>query len=168
MNPTKHIRLCGHFIELELTECHPQNIGFYLKEEILTFKIMDNITKQIKAEQVRGDFKAGIRTDNDTEGKYKIVRVKGLWRILPDYLLFYRIFRWWYNCNIAPERVEILFKKAFKHNYQTCIEAFEKTYNRNIFDFIGYIGDQQDYGYAFMDLIIQEMEFYESKFKLSK
>lgn len=164
---TKRINICGHYIELELIEYYPNNIELYLNEEMLTFKIMDNIIKQIKAEKTMGDFKYGTRLYCEVEGKKIAIRIKGKWHILPNYILFYRIFRWWYNCNIAPERIETLFRKAFKHNYQSSIEAFEKTYNRNIFDFIGYIGDHYDYGYAFMEIILLEVDSYEKKFKLS-
>jgi hypothetical protein len=149
-----------------MTEVNNNYYGYDPNDEMLNFKIMDNIAKQLKAQNTSGKFKAEYRIKKESNAKSEVIRVRGCWRILPDYILFYRIHRWWYNCNIAPEKVESLFTKAFGHNSQKCIDAFEHTYNRNIFDFIGYIGDMKNYGYAFMDIIMQEMETYEKKHSL--
>lgn len=162
----KNIRLCNHSIELTFTELNPHTL--YLNDEMLNFKIMDDIVTGLKAGKDRGAFKAKTRIVKPAGSRGVMVKAKGYWRIRLDYMLFYRVYRWWYTCNIDPQKVESLFKEAFRHNYESCMEAFEKTYDRNIFDFIGYIGDMQDDGYAFMDIIAREMESYEARYSLSE
>lgn len=160
----KNIRLCNHPVEFTITESNHHTL--YLNDEMLNFKIMDDIVAQLKAGRDRGEFKAKTRVAEPDGSRGVTVKVKGYWRIRLDYMLFYRIFRWWYTCNIDPQRVESLFREAFGHNCESCMEAFEKTCERNIFDFIGYIGDMQNYGFAFMDIITREMEAYEARYSL--
>lgn len=162
----RNIRLCNHNLELTITGISKDYRMYELRDEIPDSKITDDIVNQLKAENTSGIFKAKIRIDKEIGIKCKTIRVEGAWRIRADYKLFYRIVRWWYNCNFDPERIKPLFTEAFEHNAETCLKEFEETYKRNIFDFIGYIGDEYRYGNAFMDIIVREMESYEQKHSL--
>lgn len=167
MSPTKQTRLCGHNIELKLSKIQPQNAGYYIDDELLNYKVMDDIVKQIKTGKRQGNFRARSRIDNEKDNSNRLVKMQGTWRILIDYGMLYRIFRWWYNCNFDTERISQIFHKAFGDRaYNHYMKEYNDKYKGNLFDFMGYIGTDTKSGYAFFDLVSQEMEFYEKKYNL--
>lgn len=167
MSPTKHTRICGHNIELILSKIQPQNASFYINDELLNYKVMDDIVKQIKAGKREGNFKARSRIDHEKDTRSRLVKMEGTWRIRADYGMFYRIFRWWYNCNFNKETMGELFFKVFGPD--SCayyLQLYNEKYQGNLFDFIGFIGTDTSEGYTFLDIVWQEMEAYEGKFNL--
>lgn len=166
MSPTKHIRICGHNIELKLSKIQPQNASYYINDELLNYKVMDDIVKQIKTGRRAGCFKARSRIAKERDSQGRLVKIQGTWRIRIDYGILYRIFRWWYNCNFDPEKIDRLFYKVFGDRVDHYLKQYNDKYKANLFDFIGYIGTDTKEGYAFFDLVSQEMEAYEVKYDL--
>ncbi|MFV0329207.1 MAG: hypothetical protein ACK5KL_05165 [Dysgonomonas sp.] len=165
-NRVKYIKVCSHNLRLDITEISNNCYSYELDDEMLNFKIMDKLVLQLKAEKTSGEFIVKTRIGKTKDSKGKLVQIKGQWRIHINYSLFYRIYRWWYNCNIDPQEINKLFLKAFERDAQLCIEQFEKDCNRNIFDFIGFLGTHYRYGNAFMDMINKQMQAYEKKYSL--
>lgn len=167
MNPIKHITICGHNIELHLTQIQPQKASYYINDELLNYKMMDNIVKQIKAGNRQGVFKARAYISTCNQDGKQLLKIAGTWSIRIDYGMLYRIFRWWYNCNFKKETVNGLFSQVFGFDRSSyyCQQYYDK-YQGSLFDFIGFIGNDTQDGYAFFDLVWQQTLAYEQKFKL--
>ncbi|GEM_PF-2729959 len=167
MNPIKHTTICGHNIELHLTRIQPQKAGYYIDDELLNYKVMDSIVKQLKAGRREGVFKARSRISTGKADEGQLVKIEGTWHIRVDYGVFYRIFRWWYNCNFDKESVTRLFSPVFGFDRSNCYSRqYYDKYQGNLFDFIGFIGTDTQDGYALFDLVWRETLAYEQKFNL--
>lgn len=167
MNLTKNIKICGHNVVLVVTKISHENARYYFNDELLNYKVLDDIVKQIIAGKRTGCFKAKSRIVEQEDKRNPMVRIEGIWRIAIDYEMLHRIFRWWYNSNFDPDRIGSLFYKAFGLRLDAhYLKRYNDEYNRNLFDFIGYIGDNIQDGNAFMDIVLEEMNTYEEKYKL--
>lgn len=167
MNPTKHTRICGHNIELTLSKIQPQNAGYYIDDELLNYKVMDDVVRQIKIGKREGNFQARSRIYTEKDGQSRPVKMEGSWHIRFDYGMLYRIFRWWYNCNFDPKIIHRLFQEVFGDRASDhYLKEYNGKHKGNLFDFMGYIGTDTKSGYAFFDRVSQEMEAYEAKYNL--
>lgn len=93
------------------------------------------------------------------------IYIEGAWEIIPDYTSMHRIMKWIHNAQISQtERfTEQDFVSFFGHVGRHYFEKFSTTYDRNIFSFINYIGNDIQTGESFMQLLFQKVDAYEKR-----
>ena len=91
------------------------------------------------------------------------VRYAGVWQVIPDYELFFRIYRWWYNFDLS----EALSKQSFEETFGAWMGGhyYEKwlSNERSISRMIGYFGEDTAKGRQFLDMVMEKVQLYEQR-----
>ncbi|MDH6310898.1 hypothetical protein M2451_004063 [Dysgonomonas sp. PFB1-18] len=167
---SKMIKLYGHTIVLEL-DVTPLSSFLTYEINCILFnnKIIEYLKKrialQLKSNQKKGSFKFSKFLElNDQTVVNKRVRLICQWSIPIDYMQLFRIYRWWYNCNIPQDGISDFFSKTFEErvaNYY--MEEFCITHSYNIISMVASIGKEEKHGIAFFHGVMKEVEEYEKK-----
>ena len=81
------------------------------------------------------------------------------------YDLFFRVYRWWYNHNFDEALTEGLFQERYGRRMGSHYYEKWKSCGRNIWQMVGYFGNDCKNGRVFMDMVMDKVMQYENRIK---
>lgn len=166
IEPAKVItHLYGHEIEVIVTKStHPEFlIRLFDMADTIDILDLDDIVKGLYSNECSGDFNSTTRIYMEGDSEESIIKSVGNWRIIPDYNQWRRVFRWWYshdfNEALSSDDFVGCYGKWKGQHYFDKWASFE----RNIPQMIGYLGDNIKEGRAFLDMVMQKVRQYENR-----
>ena len=154
--------LLGHRVELTVTAASSPDARDWLSTQTVTPEELGDICCELCLHHMQGTFEVASG-QLFTLGDREPVRYAGVWQVIPDYELFFRIYRWWYNFDLD----EALSKQSFEETFGAWKGGhyYEKwlSNERSISRMIGYFGEDTAKGRQFLDMVMEKVQLYEQR-----
>lgn len=170
MKPTNikfHTEFYTHKIEIIVNGISVIEAVPFINAHTVTPDQLSDITDQLVDGDTQGNFGADtcIYIEELDPNKETLVYAVGTWRIIPNYRDLHRIMMW--NYNRAANQFEYYTKedfiKTFPYNGVHYFEKYTKTFNHDLWKFIGYLGSHISEGESFLTLTLNKVEAYEKR-----
>lgn len=165
---TVHVRLYGHNVEVTLLEASHPETRELVNEYCMDACSMSHVVDQLAEDNERGDFESSTRIVlNDTDPE-TLVTLRGTWRIVPDFTLWKRVFRWSYCRGLSESLTEAMFTKAYGLHKGAHSFSKWKGYRCNIEKMVGYLSGSIRELEQFMGMVMEKVQEYESRLEKAK
>ncbi len=157
----------AHKIEIIVSSISASEAIPFINENTLSADQLSSVIDQLSGGDKGGYFETytHILLPEFNPQKETLVKVSGAWRIVPNYRDIHRIRMWHYNfsCTDSEQLTKADFNECFRYNGHHYWEKYTSTYNCNIWEFLGYLGNHILEGEDFLTLCMKKVEAYEKR-----
>ena len=148
----------GNVVEYAVTHLSDPRMEGTVPYEALTRTIEKEIRERLQGGEASGEFTTSACSPL---GGYLYVRLT--YCTAPQYDVFMRIYRWWYNYDSAEALSEKDFQAAYGCVLGSHIYRKWLSFRRDISKMIGYLGEDAAKGQRFLGMVMRRVRQYEQR-----
>lgn len=161
------VRCLGYDVQLNVDKVSHPAAEEWLNACTVDHTELGEICNALFRHETEGSFRAVSRHVYASED-HAPLHYSGTWHTMPDYTLFCRIFRWWYNYAPDEALTEAAFREAFGNGMGSHYYEKWRSYERSLQKMIGYFGEDRKNGQLFLDMVMEKVIRYENRIKEEK
>lgn len=156
------LRILGHDVCLTITSASAPDAGAWLDQNTIDVTELGTIQFDLCMHRLCGEFEAVSSRLHTVHGREPL-QYAGMWHLVPDYRQLLRIFRWWYNYDLAEALTLEVFEETYGKRMGEHYHDKWTLYDRSVSKMIGYFGTNITAGQKFLDMVMDAVARYERR-----